>query len=485
MSNYCQSVASRSRSTLALAAVLAIHGLGAAAQSTSAISAPMTSLDAPAVKESALHMISGRSMTVKSALRLSRVYVSNPAVLDSYTVSPWQILLTAKAPGTSSVILRDLDGGTQIYTVSSDIGVEELRAALRLALTKEDIHVEASEGRISLSGTVASDAAVATAIKLAELYSKDVANSLVVHPEHVQQVELKVRIVEVDRSKIDEFGINFISGGKTLASSSTQQFSVQSSTTTGGNSSGGSGSSSGGAKFSITDPLNLFVYNTGLDLGVAIKDLENRQVLQILAEPNITTLSGKRASFLAGGEFPFPVVQGGTGGFTSVTIQFRPYGVKLEFTPIVNADGTIHLEVAPEVSALDYTNAVTISGYTIPAIATRRAETQVELKSGQSFLISGLLDHRTTEALGKVPGPGDLPVLGSLFRSKGINRSVTELMVVVTPTLVYPLEEQKQTPIVDPQKAVPDLDVTGFDKKMAKEKVNKIPATTPSSGSSH
>ena len=175
---------------------------------------------------------------------------------------------------------------------------------------------------------------------------------------------------------------------------------------------------------------------------MTLQDLQNKNISQqILAEPTITTLSGQKASFLAGGEFPFPVVQGSSGGLTSITIQFRPYGVKLEFTPLVLDDGTIQLKVAPEVSALDYTNAVTISGYTIPAISTRRADTQVELRDGQSFAISGLLDHRTTDIFSKMPGIGDVPVLGQLFRSKNVNHSTVELMVVVTPMLVDPLTD--------------------------------------------
>ena len=150
------------------------------------------------------------------------------------------------------------------------------------------------------------------------------------------------------------------------------------------------------------------------------------------------------------------MVQGGTGGFTSVTIQFRPYGVKVDFTPTVLPDGTIELKVAPEVSALDYSNEVTISGYTIPAISTRRAETMVELKSGQSFSISGLLDNRTTDQLSKIPGIGDIPILGKLFQSKNVTKSVAELAVIVTPTLVDPLSDNP-TP-TQPKTAVPFIE---------------------------
>jgi pilus assembly protein CpaC len=204
-----------------------------------------------------------------------------------------------------------------------------------------------------------------------------------------------------------------------------------------------------------------------------LQDLQDKQILQILAEPTITTVSGQKASFLAGGEFPFPVVQASTGGIASVSISFRPYGVKLEFTPTVNADGTIRLIVAPEVSDLDFSNAVTIAGYSIPAISTRRAETEVELRDGQSFAISGLLDHRTTDIYNKMPGFGDIPLLGQLFRSKSTTHSTEELVVIVTPILVDPLTDT--TPPVLPNLPVPMLDVKQFDKTVVKQPVVETP----------
>jgi pilus assembly protein CpaC len=266
-------------------------------------------------------------------------------------------------------------------------------------------------------------------------------------------VRLQVRFVEIDRSKLNQFGVNFFSGGKNISNVTTGQFPVTTTITP--------------SSFQISDPLNILFYNTDVNVGVVIKDLEDKQVLQILAEPNITTISGQKADFISGGEFPYPVVQGGGAGTAAtVTIQFRPYGVKLDFTPVVNPDGTIQLKVAPEVSALDYTNAVTISGFVIPALSTRRAETQVELKNGQSFAISGLLDRRTTDSLGKVPGIGELPILGALFRSKNINHSTVELVVIVTPAVVDPLTDTTQP--TQPNLPIPVLDPKTFDKKMVK-----------------
>ena len=214
--------------------------------------------------------------------------------------------------------------------------------------------------------------------------------------------------------------------------------------------------------------LNLFLFSSKLNFGATIADLEQKQVLQVLAEPTLTALSGQPAKFLSGGEFPFPIVQGGTAGTAaSISIEFKPYGVKVEFTPTVNADGTIRLKVAPEVSTLDYTNAVTISGFTVPALSTRRAETEVEIQSGQSFALSGLLDHRTTETLSQIPGISKLPILGKLFISKSYSHSVVELVVMVTATVVDPLTDTT-VPTV-PAMAVPNLNKQDFDKDLSKE----------------
>ena len=317
--------------------------------------------------------------------------------------------------GVSTLALWDNAGHSRVYTVSADVDVEALRHALEQALPGENVYAQADEGRVYLTGTVVGDDAYKQAAQLASSYSKDVVNSLFTTYVHPKEVQLKVRMVEVDRTKLAQFGFNFFSAGSKMSTVSTQQFS----------SVGLTSGTGGTAQIGLSNPLNLFLYDSKLNVGVTIADLEAHNVLQILAEPTITSISGHEAQFLSGGEFPYPVIQGGGNSFASVTIMFQPYGVKLKFTPTVNADGTILLKVAPEVSALDYSNAVTISGYTIPAISTRRAETEVELRDGESFSISGLLDHRTTVLLSKVPGIGSVPVLGELFKSKNNTYSST------------------------------------------------------------
>jgi pilus assembly protein CpaC len=196
-------------------------------------------------------------------------------------------------------------------------------------------------------------------------------------------------------------------------------------------------------------------------------------VLEILAQPNLLALNGQKASFLAGGEFPFPVVQGGGTNGVAVTIQFRPFGVRLDFTGFIGKDGVIRMHVAPEVSTLDFSNALIISGFTVPAISTRRAETEIELKEGQSFGIGGLIDNRAQVQFNKIPGIGDIPILGHFFRSQSLNRSHTELMVLVTPHIVDPVRMSGPPP-VPPANPVKFLNVPAFDKN--------LPAKTPGPG---
>jgi pilus assembly protein CpaC len=445
-----------------VASPAASHGALEVAQlpdSTTPLSSSTLSVSQP------LHILVGQSVFVTTVSRLKRVYVSDPLVVDSFTSSPRQIVVTGKIPGVSSLILWDEAGNSATYWVSSDVNVGSLQKEIHEALPNDNIRVEGQQDRVSLSGTVWSDASAGAAVKLASLYTKNVVNSVIVRQLHGSQVKLKVQIIEIDRSKLAQFGINLFSQGKNTGSTTTGQFpSTQTYTP---------GSATAPATLTSSNPLNLLFYNFDVNFGFTLQDLQNKNIAQILAEPTITTLSGQKASFLAGGEFPFPVVQGSSGGLTSITIQFRPYGVKLEFTPFVNDDGTIQLKVAPEVSALDYTNAVTISGYTIPAISTRRADTQVELRDGQSFAISGLLDHRTTDIFSKMPGIGDVPVLGQLFRSKNVNHSTVELMVVVTPMLIDPLTDTTSPAL--PKLPVPLLDPTQFDKKTGKQKAPAQP----------
>jgi pilus assembly protein CpaC len=394
---------------------------------------------------------------------LRRIYVGNPAIICSFTSTPSEIVVTGKSTGISTLILWEITGKHSLYTVSVDPDPAALQASLDEAFPGAKLEAGIRQGRLSISGMVPDSSDADAVLKLASLYSNDVINALRIVPVHDKQVQLKLRIVEVDRTKMEQYGVNIFHGGSLPGSVSTGQYS--SGTTTGV-----------GSALSVGDPLNLFLYSASQNIGATVQDLEQKQILQILAEPTLTTLSGHTARFLSGGEFPVPVVQGGAGGTAaSVTIMFRPYGVKVDFTPTVTPDGTILLKVNPEVSSLDYSNAVTISGFAVPALSTRRAETEVELRNGQSFVVSGLLDHRTTDNLSKIPGISSIPILGELFKSKSLQHSVVELVVIVTATFVDPLSSPG--PVVEPKMAVPNMERRVFDAQVNGSKRNAASPT--------
>ena len=305
---------------------------------------------------------------------------------------------------------------------------------------------------------------------------------------------LEVKFAEVDRTKFSQFGINLLStgAGNTLGTTTTGQFGgfgpqslsdafkVPNKTVDTGLPTAGPDHVPFTSTQTIQNVLNIFLFRPDIHFGAVIQDLQQRSILQILAEPNLMAMNGQRATFLAGGEFPFPIVQPGN-GFTAVTISFKPFGVKLDFTGTISSDGTIRLHVAPEVSTLDFANALAISGFAVPAISTRRAETELELRDGQSFGIAGLLDNRAQAQLSKVPGIGDIPILGQLFRSRNINKSNSELLVLVTPHIVDPVHTPPTPPAI-PKSAVPFMDRPKFDEGMpGHEKTGSAPSPTPSS----
>lgn len=421
-----------------------------------------TSITRAATVGKTIHLTLGHAIFINTKMRLRRVYVADPNVITSATLTPNQIVVTAMGPGISSLTLLDETGQAQSYVVSSDVDVEGLRAAISEATRGNDVHVEAVGGKVTLTGTVRDQATSDAVVKLASLYAKDVANAMIITAVHPKQVRLQVRILEVDRTKALQLGINlFAPGGyNTVGAVTSPQFPSMATLHQGS-------TATDPSTVTVSNPLNFWLYNFKYDIGASIQDLQTKQVLQILAQPTITTISGEKANFLAGGEFPFPMVQpGGTGTAPVVSIQFRPFGVKLEFTPVVNDDGTVRLKVAPEVSSLDYANAVTVSGFTVPALSTRRAETEVELRSDQSFAISGLLDQRTTDEMSKNPGAASIPILGNLFKAKTSNHSTTELVIIVTPSVVDPITDTAQPE--QPAMPINTLDRSGFDKSLGK-----------------
>jgi pilus assembly protein CpaC len=282
-------------------------------------------------------------------------------------------------------------------------------------------------------------------------------------------VLLEVKFAEVDRTALSQLGVNLFStgAGNMLGTTTTGQFGSFQAVKINDVFGGGAQHFPFEVKdFTVNQVLNIFLFRPDLHFGTVVQAMQAHNALQILAEPNLMAISGQKATFLAGGEFPFPVVQP-SAGFSSVTIMFKPFGVRLDFMGTVNDDNTLRLHVAPEVSTLDFANAVTLpGGGTVPAISTRRAETEIELKDGQTFGIAGLLDRRATALLSKVPGIGDIPVLGQLFRSKSLNKTNTELLVFVTPHIIDPVHAATTAAPPEPKMPLPTLEPNKFDKEL-------------------
>jgi len=429
------------------------HRTEAFAGQAGVAAAPPAATSSPSAE--ALHLLGGRSLVITSPVRIQRVSVADPAVLDALVVSPTQILINGKAPGAASLVIWDETGQSQTYDVFVDLDVAELAEKIRQVLPNEPVRVEARGGVLTLSGRVSSQVVADRAVAIAQamVLKKEAVVSLLEVPlaPTTGEVLLEVKFADVDRSTLSQLGANLVSTSpaKTVFTATTGQFSPPTlqanSTVSGGTTQTSSASiSSSSVPITLGQLLNVFIFRPDINLGAVIQALEGRNLLQILAEPNVLAETGKEASFLAGGQFPFPVVQGSTGGVPVVTIQFREYGVKLVFTPVITPDGLIHLKVAPEVSSLDYTNALTIQGFTIPSIASRRVESEMILKDGQSFVIAGLVNNQVTEQFSKIPGLGDLPILGKFFKSRSISKSQDELLVMVTPRIVQMASPPKQ-----------------------------------------
>lgn len=386
-----------------------------------------------------------KSLLINTRDRLKRVSVTDPAVADAVVISPTQVLVHGRSPGEVSLMLWDESEHSRTFDLRVDVDVTAASEEMKRVMPDESIDVSASRNAIVLSGHAGSKEASERAGLLAGAYSKNVVNVLTYGPLGSQEVLLEVHFAEVNRVRLKQLGLNIFSTGaaNTPGLITTGQFNQsQVIDVTGAIGKPLAGTST---NFPNLDLLNIFLFRPDLNLGIAIKALQQKNVLQILAEPNLIALNGKEASFLAGGEFPVPVVQSGTSA-QSVTILFKEFGVRLSFTPIITPKGNIHLAVKPEVSALDFANGIRLSGFVIPSLTTRRASTELELKDGQSFIIAGLMDNRVTNEMSKVPGLGDLPIIGQLFKSRTTNKTQTELMVFVTARLINPSDQAPALP---------------------------------------
>jgi pilus assembly protein CpaC len=393
-----------------------------------------------------LFVFVGKSALVESSLPIDRISVGLGDYAVATAVSSYEVLLNGKAPGATSMIIWQQGGTKIIYDVvvrqsppldgNRLLGVER---QVRLELPGQDVHLTQEGDIFFLRGKVNDMTSADRAYSIASVLGKTVNLLYVEVPTAEPQILLKVKFASVDRNDSNVLGINLFSTGatNTIGSLSTGQFSSPIVNP----------AVKGGAGVTLSEALNLFLFRPDLNLGATIQALETKGVLEVLSEPNILAQNGQVASFLAGGEFPFPVVQGSTGGgAAAVTIQFREFGVRLTFLPTITPRGTIILRVEPEVSALDFTNGLSVNGFNVPALTVRKLNTVVELNQGQSFAIGGLLDDRVTDTFEKIPFLGDIPILGKFFQSRSRTKTNTELLVIVTPELFQSIPQGVPVP---------------------------------------
>jgi pilus assembly protein CpaC len=441
-----------------LAGVVAAQATPAAPVQTPAPASPEPRLD----RERVLMLTAGRSMVLTTAYDITRIAITDPKIADAVVVQPREVLIDGRSAGTVSLIVWGSARREQ-YDVVVDPGVTTLQQTFQTLFPGEDIRVAVNDDAIILAGQVSTNAVM---LKAAEIAATTKANVRVVNMLQLpggnasQQVMLQVRFAEVNRRALMEAGITFFANAQRFAGrTTTQQFAgpdLEDNQT--------------GTREVFSDFLNLFFFDKREGLGAVLKALEQKGYFQSLAEPNLIAYNNQEASFLAGGEFPIPIVQGTT---NAVTVEFKEFGVRLTFKPTIAGD-VIRLKVKPEVSSLDFNNGITLNGFRIPALLTRRAETDVELRDGQSFAIAGLLNNTSQEDKAAIPILSKLPIIGTLFKSKADRAERTELMVLITPRLVRPLDPDEVPPLpTRPKSFLPAP--TG-------EEDDKPPADAPATG---
>jgi pilus assembly protein CpaC len=384
----------------------------------------------PVERPTDIDLLVGRSTVLNVGSAIARVSLTVPDVADAMVTGPGQLLIHGKQPGTISLFVWDRGGTIKTYEVNVRRDLTILVEQMKQLFPGEGITVAGSGRDVVISGTVSSKYVIDKAEDVAAGFVEKKENvvNLLKQQEGVasNQVMLRVRFAEVSRSALQELGASLVLDqfkSDWTARTTTEQFASP------------NFDDSKPGRMTFSDYLNIFLFNSKHGVGGVIKALTTKGLFQSLAEPNLITVNGKEASFLAGGEYPYPVAQAGQGG-TSVSIQFKEYGIRLHFTPTILGGDLINLKVKPEVSSLDFNNAIVIDGFRLPALSTRRADTEVELQDGQTFAIAGLMNNTLNSSIQKIPGIGDIPVLGLLFKSRAYQKNETELVVMVTPTII-------------------------------------------------
>ncbi len=419
-----------------LVVVLAVYGLTQPAMTVGQATAQQS--------DRTINVATGGARLVTHPYAMRRVSVANSEIAEALVVSSNELLLNGKAIGTTSLIIWDAEGQRTIYTVDVTLDADAMESHFRALFPEEQIEVSASGRAYILSGRVSNSTVATRAIEIAGANDTvAVVNNMDVPAPH--QVLLQVRFAEVSRTAMQELGANF-----TLLDPLKPRRGDEGSLSTGQHNpfAGRFANNPVGPDETFSDRVNLFVFWKDDGLAAFIRALQGRGLFKSLAEPNLLALDGVEASFLAGGEFPFPVLQGGSSD--AITIVFKEFGIRLKFTPVVQTSGNIKMKIMPEVSTLDFASGLQSGGFQVPTLLTRRAETEVELRDGQTFAIAGLIDNSITENVNRVPILGHIPILGALFRSQDLRQNRSELLVLVTPRLVQPSATPPPLPTGEP-----------------------------------
>jgi pilus assembly protein CpaC len=393
----------------------------------------------------ALNLKVGQSVVIDYPSDIRQVDFSNPEILDGNAVTTREIVLHGKGLGSTTMIVWSKTGQRNFYNVTVDTNIEPLKRLLKESFPNETIQVSTSRDSISLNGHVSSKEVGDRAVALATPFAKTIVpNMQFGTPIGIErQILLRVKFLDLDRSKELQYGVNLLGlTGQTASGISTGQFSASSLTGTLGS---GGATQQSTVTNTISQALNIFALDPKLNIGALIKALETETIAQTLAEPTLIATNGKEASFLVGGEVPVPVLQGGANA-GAVTVQYKEFGIRLFFTPNITDNHTIKLHLKQEVSSLDYSIATVLNGFTIPGMATRRAETDVEMGEGQSFVIAGLVNNTEVDTYNKIPILGSLPIFGALFKSRQEQKTREDLVVVVTPEITMPINATDPQP---------------------------------------
>jgi pilus assembly protein CpaC len=389
-----------------------------------------------------LELTVGSSVNIRSSRAIKRISIADPAIADFLMISPSEIYLTGKGAGKSTLTIWEGNKVTEIYDLHVGFDITRLKQQLNQILPEEqELRIISGDDSIILAGRVSSAGNLAQVLSIAEAFAPKGKIRNQVEVAGVQEVMLEVRVAEMSKRLTRELGFNIIYRNKEeFGIGLLNQIGTLAKTGSGNLPEAGAGVLS---NFFVSPASNLlFRFNRGSSSWTTLIDaLRDDGMVKILAEPTLIALSGQSAQFLAGGEYPVPVPQ----GLGTVGIEYKKYGVELGFTPTVLSENKINIRVNPSVSELDYSTAVVIEGFVVPGLTTRSASTIVELADGQSFAIAGLLSESMRENVAKYPALGDIPILGQLFRSQNFRRNESELVIIVTPRLVKPLDPNKQT----------------------------------------